>query len=207
MTERERQHESTRRRDRRIAKAVIILTAVAILAAQGRSAVYGRSNSPAPMGRIVRLDPRLDRLVPQGAAIEKIADGFTWVEGPAWDRSRGSLLFSDIPKNSVFEWREGIGARLAINPSGYTGSAPFPGREPGSNGLAFDREGRLVLCEHGDRRIARLEADGRKTTLVDRYQGKRLNSPSDLVVASNGDLYFTDPHSGCPRPSATRGKN
>ena len=195
----ERQHESTRRRDRRMAAAVVILTAVAILATQGRSAVYGRSDSHASVGRIVRLDPRLDRLVPSGAAVEKVAGGFTWVEGPAWDRSRGSLLFSDIPRNSVFEWREGIGARLAINPSGYTGAAPFAGREPGSNGLAFDPEGRLVLCEHGDRRISRLEADGRKTTLADRYDGKRLNSPNDLVFKSNGDLYFTDPPFGLPK--------
>jgi gluconolactonase len=199
MTQHERRTELTRRRDRRMATAVVIVIAVLFVAAQGRSAVYGKSNRPAPVGRIVRLDPRFDQLVPQGAALEKIADGYTWVEGPVWDRSRNSLLFSDIPSNSVFEWREGTGARLAINPSGYTGAAPFPGREPGSNGLAFDREGRLVLCEHGDRRIARLETDGRKTTLVDRYHGKRLNSPNDLVFASNGDLYFTDPPFGLPK--------
>ena len=89
--------------------------------------------------------------------------------------------------------------RLYLQPSGYTGAAPFTGREPGSNGLAFDAQGRLVLAEHGDRRIARLEPDGRKTTLADRYEGKRLNSPNDLVFASNGDLYFTDPPFGLPR--------
>ena len=90
-------------------------------------------------------------------------------------------------------------ARLAINPSGYTGATPFGGREPGSNGFAFDPQGRLVLCERGDRRISRLEIDGRKTTLAGRYDGTRLNSPNDLVFNSNGDLYFTDPPCGLPK--------
>ena len=150
-------------------------------------------------GQIVRLDPRMDRLVPRVAALEKVADGFAWVEGPVWNREGRYLLFSDIPNNSVFKWQEGPGVTLFLKPSGYTGLAPFHGREPGSNGLAFDGAGRLVMCAHGDRRIVRLEADGRRTTLADRYQGKRLNSPNDLVFTSNGDLYFTDPPFGLPR--------
>src|SRR5574341_440743 len=150
-------------------------------------------------GTIVRLDPRLDRLVPPGATLEKLADGFAWVEGPAWHRQGGYLLFSDIPNNAVFKWQEGNGISLFLQPSSYTGSAPFAGREPGANGLTFDTAGRRVLCEHGDRRMARLEADGRKTTLVERYQGKRLNSPNDAVFKSNGDLYFTDPPFGLPK--------
>ncbi|MGH9462500.1 MAG: SMP-30/gluconolactonase/LRE family protein [Vicinamibacteria bacterium] len=151
-----------------------------------------------PAIEIVRLDPRFDEIVPRDAKIEKLADGFAWVEGPAWDRKGGYLLFSDIPNNSVFKWKEGEGATLFLRPSGYTGDEPFAGREPGSNGLTFDPQGRLVLCEHGDRRISRLEADGSKTTLVDRYQGKRLNSPNDVVFKSNGDMYFTDPPFGLP---------
>jgi gluconolactonase len=119
--------------------------------------------------------------------------------GPTWHRKNSALLFSDIPNNAVMQWREGAGISQFLKPSGYSGSAPFAGREPGSNGLTFDAQGRLVLCEHGDRRIARLEADGRKTTLVDRYQGKRLNSPNDAVYRSNGDLYFTDPPFGLPQ--------
>jgi gluconolactonase len=99
----------------------------------------------------------------------------------------------------VYRWREDEGVSLYLKPSGYTGAAPFAGREPGANGLAFDSNGRLVLAEHGDRRIARLEHDGRKTTLADRYQGRRLNSPNDLVHKSNGDLYFTDPPFGLPK--------
>ena len=148
---------------------------------------------------IVRLDARFDKLVPRDAKLEKIADGFTWVEGPVWNRKGQYLLFSDIPKNSVFKWKEGEGVSLFLNPSGYTGSAPFEGQEPGSNGLTYDAAGRLVLCAHGDRRIARLEPDGRKITLADRYEGKRINSPNDLVFKSNGDLYFTDPPFGLPK--------
>jgi gluconolactonase len=151
--------------------------------------------APSPF---VRLDRRFDALVPPDAKLEKIADGFAWVEGPVWNRAGGYLLFSDIPNNSVIKWKEGEGTSLFLKPSGYTGKEPFPGREPGSNGLTFDRSGRLVLCEHGDRRITRLEADGSKTTLVDRYQGKRLNSPNDVVFKSNGDMYFTDPPFGLP---------
>jgi gluconolactonase len=157
-------------------------------------------------GKIVRFDPRLDQLLPRDATVEKVADGFAWVEGPVWNRKRGYLLFSDIPNNSIFKWQEGKGVTLFLKPSGYAGAAPFVGREPGSNGLTFDSQGRLVLCEHGDRRLTRLEADGRKTVLADRYQGKRLNSPNDLVFKSNGDLYFTDPPFGLPKTFDDPGK-
>ncbi len=177
--------------------AFLVLVAEAAEPPQGPMGTYGK---------IVRLDPRLDRLLPQDAAVGKVADGFAWVEGPVWNRREGCLLFSDIPNNSVFKWQEGQGVTLFLKPSGYTGAAPFAGREPGSNGLTFDSQGRLVLCEHGDRRITRLEADGKKTVLADRYQGKRLNSPNDLVFKSNGDLYFTDPPFGLPKTFDDPGK-
>jgi gluconolactonase len=148
---------------------------------------------------IVRHDPGFDQLVPKGAKLEKIADGFTWVEGPVWDKRERALLFSDIPANTVYRWREGEGVKPFLTPSGYSGTRPFAGKEPGSNGLTFDVNGRLVLCKHGDRQIARLEADGTFTTLADRYDGHRINSPNDLVFKSNGDLYFTDPPFGLPR--------
>jgi len=148
---------------------------------------------------IVRIDPRFDKLVPLNVKIESIANRHQWVEGPVWTRKEGYLLFSDIPTNSIFKWQEGKGESVFLKPSGYTGKAPFDGAEPGSNGLAYDREGRLVLAEHGDRRIGRLELNGKKTTLVDRYEGKRINSPNDLVFKSNGDLYFTDPPFGLPK--------
>ncbi|HET7394278.1 MAG TPA: SMP-30/gluconolactonase/LRE family protein, partial [Candidatus Binatia bacterium] len=148
---------------------------------------------------VVRFDARFDKLVPSNLKIEKIAGGHKWVEGPVWNRKEAYLLFSDIPNNSIYRWQEDRGESLFLKPSGYTGKAPFGGAEPGSNGLAFDPTGRLTLAEHGDRRIARLERSGRKTTLVDRYEGKRINSPNDLVFKSNGDLYFTDPPFGLPK--------
>jgi gluconolactonase len=158
----------------------------------------GKAGKLSASGRLVRLDPRFDRLVPPGTELEKVAGGFSWVEGPVWNRDGNSLLFSDIPGNAIIRWKEDLGTTLYLKPSGYTGKAPFAGKEPGANGLAFDAAGRLVLAEHGDRRIARLEKDGSKTTLADRYLGKRLNSPNDLVFKSNGDLYFTDPPFGLP---------
>ncbi len=182
---------------------VLALTAIGLLVTYS---AIGARDATAASDAIVRLDPRFDRLVPKDAKLEKLADGFTWVEGPIWNRTGAFLLFSDIPANSVFKWQESAGVSLFLKPSGYSGGAPFEGKEPGSNGLTFDREGRLVLCEHGDRRIARLEPDGRKTTLADRYQGKRLNSPNDLMFKSNGDLYFTDPPFGLPKAFNDPGK-
>jgi gluconolactonase len=184
---------------KRLPTLVQIVMALAIIFSLLACSASEQNTTSASFGKIIRLDPRFDKLVPQDAVLEKIADGFTWVEGPVWNRKEGYLLFSDIPNNSVFKWKEGEGITLFLKPSGYTGSAPFDGREPGSNGLTFDAQGRLVLCEHGDRRIARLEEDGSKTTLVDRYEGKRLNSPNDLSFKSNGDLYFTDPPFGLPK--------
>jgi gluconolactonase len=148
---------------------------------------------------LVRLDPALDKLVPADAVLERLSGGYVWTEGPVWDRKHGYLLFSDIPNNAIIKWQPGKGASLFLRPSGYDGSAPFTGHEPGSNGLTFDSSGRLALVQHGNRRVARIEPDGRQTTLADRYQGKRLNSPNDLVYRSNGDLYFTDPAYGLPK--------
>ena len=153
----------------------------------------------ATAARIERLDPRLDALIPPDARVEIVAEGLTWVEGPLWDPRDGSLLFSDVPRNAVFRWRRRGGVESVLRPSGYTGAGQFVGAEPGSNGLAFDPTGRLVLCQHGDRRVARRETDGTLTGLAERYEGKRLNSPNDLVYGSDGALYFTDPPFGLAR--------
>jgi gluconolactonase len=148
---------------------------------------------------IERKDPRFDKLVPKDAVIETLADGYHWTEGPVWDRAQKAVLFSDIPANVVMRWKEGGPPDVFLKSSGYLGTTPFEGREPGSNGLTFDSQSRLVLCQHGERRVARLEKDGKFTVLADHYQGKRFNSPNDLVFHSNGDLYFTDPAYGLPK--------
>ena len=150
------------------------------------------------IGEVVRLDDRINELIAPDAKIEVLASGFAWSEGPVWVRDGGYLLFSDIPRNSIMKWSEKDGLSLFMKPSGYTGLTDY-GREPGTNGLTLDHEGMLVACEHGDRRISRLTKDGGKLTLVDNYEGKRLNSPNDLIFRSNGDLYFTDPPYGLPK--------
>ena len=162
----------------------------------------GRRTQPPPSNamRIERLDPGLDRLIAPDAKIEVIGQGHDWTEGPLWIKQGRYLLFSDIPKNSIYRWKEGEGERLYLQPAGYTGKEPRGG-ETGSNGLLLDPQGRLVLCQHGDRRMARMDAplsDPKPnfTPLAVRHEGKRFNSPNDAVFRSNGDLYFTDPAYG-----------
>ncbi|HEV8147257.1 MAG TPA: SMP-30/gluconolactonase/LRE family protein [Bryobacteraceae bacterium] len=159
------------------------------------------AQTPAPrptFGRIIREAPQLDTLISASATIEVLASGMSWSEGPVWVRDGGYLLFCDIPRNSVMKWSESDGLSLFLKPSGYTGLGDYS-KEPGSNGLTLDSQGRLVSCEHGDRRVSVMTKGGGKRTLVDNYQGKRLNSPNDLVFKSNGDLYFTDPPYGLPK--------
>jgi len=156
------------------------------------------------VGSIERLDPRFDALVPPDAVIEVLAMGFAWAEGPVWvadDRGglpATSLLFSDVPHNRVHRWSAREGVSVFLEPAGFTGPSAY-GKERGSNGLALDREGRLISCEHGDRRVSRLERDGGKVTLADRWQGKRFNSPNDAAVHASGAIYFTDPPYGLPQ--------
>lgn len=144
-------------------------------------------------GRIERFDPAVDKLVAVDAAIEKLAEGIRWAEGPVWLDE--ALVFSDPPANTAYRWKPGSDAlEVFLKPSGLL--TPMPGfREPGSNGLTRDHEGRLLLCQHGERRIARYE-NGKFTSIADRYDGKRFNSPNDLAVRQNGDIYFTDPPYG-----------
>lgn len=149
--------------------------------------------SAVAVGRIERLDPAFDALIDADAKLEKLAEGFRWSEGPVW--YAGGVVFSDVPKNIAYRWKEGATtAEIFLQPSGLL--TPTPGfREEGSNGLAVDGQGRLLLCQHGERRIARYE-NGKFTSLADRFEGKRFNSPNDLAVRRSGEIYFTDPPYG-----------
>jgi gluconolactonase len=192
---------------------------VAVLAANGplskspqnflwiRSAtldVHAPEPEPPAAGRIERLDPALDAIVPRDARIEKLAEGFRFTEGPVWvtDASQpegGYLLFSDPDANTIYRYEPAGRVSVYRTKSGYTGADLGAYRQPGSNGLALDREGRLTIAEHGNRRITRLEKTGAVTVLASAFEGKRLNSPNDLVYRSDGTLYFTDPPFGLPK--------
>ena len=167
-----------------------------------KSATLDFYQAPAPgenVGEVVRLDPALDAIVPTPARVEKLATGFLFTEGPVWVRDGGYLLFSDPNDNRIYRWTPDGELSVYRTKSGYTGPDIAEYGQPGSNGLTLDREGRLTIDEHGNRRVTRLEKNGQVTVLADRYQGKRLNSPNDLVYKSDGALYFTDPPFGLPK--------
>ncbi|MFP6603559.1 MAG: SMP-30/gluconolactonase/LRE family protein, partial [Pirellulaceae bacterium] len=183
-------------------KTILSITALLFVLIPG-IAVSQNTTNFAQIGHVDRFESELDNLIAKDAKIEVLCGGFDWAEGPVWvpekeNKFGGFILFSDIPHNAVMKWQEGVGASVFMKPSGYTGVADY-GREPGSNGLALDASGQLVLCEHGDRRISVLTKGGGKRTLADRWNGKRLNSPNDLAIRSNGDIFFTDPIYGLPQ--------
>jgi gluconolactonase len=152
------------------------------------------------LGSIERLDPAINSIIKEGAVIEKLADGFEWSEGPLWVESHKMLLFSDVPTNTIHKWTEEKGSQIYLQPSGYTGTMPRGG-EPGSNGLLLNPEGKLVLCQHGDRRMAVMVAPLEDpqplfVTLADNYKNQKFSSPNDAVYDKTGNLYFTDPPYG-----------
>ncbi len=178
---------------------VLSSLAVTVTFAAAAPAPIVSLKAPYPaVGSIERLDPAMDGLIAPGAQMEKLAEGFTWSEGPVWFAAKAQLLFSDVPENRVYRWQDGDGISVFLEPSGFTGTV-YHGRERGSNGLTFDRQGRLVLCQHGDRRVARLAADGKNfETIVDRFDDRRFSSPNDLCFDRAGNLFFTDPPYGLP---------
>ena len=149
------------------------------------------------IGKIVRLDPALDNLLDKDTKIEVLASGFVWSEGPAWIKQDGGyLIFSDVPQNTIFKWSEAEGLTTFLKPSGYTGRGEYSD-EPGSNGLTINKKGEIVACEHGDRRVTAMPIAGAgKRTLADNFEGKKFNSPNDVVQHSSGAYYFTDPPYG-----------
>ncbi len=130
------------------------------------------------------LSSLFETYIHRNARLYQLGTGFEWAEGPVWFGDAGCLLFSDIPNNRIHRWTPGAGMTIFREPSNFT------------NGHTRDREGRLVSCEHGERRVSRTEYDGTVTVIADRFDGKRLNSPNDVVVKSDGTIWFTDPHYG-----------
>jgi gluconolactonase len=160
-----------------------------------------KSTSYKTTGTIERIDPSLDAIISPTATIEIIAEGFEWSEGPVWIEKHNMLLFSDVPMNTVYKWTEAKGAEVYLKPSGYTGTTPSKCKEPGSNGLTLDNEDNLVLCQHGDRQMGKMDApldkpQAKYITLANKFEGKRFSSPNDCVYNSSSELFFTDPPYG-----------
>jgi len=149
---------------------------------------------------VIRIDPAIDAIVPPNPKLWKLAEGFKFTEGPIWVPSgdSGRLLFSDPNSNTIYSYRDGE-LNVFRTPSGYAGSDIAQYGQPGSNGLTLDRQGRLTIDQHGNHRVIRVEPDGSETVLADNYEGRRLNSPNDLVYKSDDALYFTDPPFGLPK--------
>lgn len=151
-------------------------------------------------GSIERIDPALNSLISEDAEIEILASGFDWSEGPIWIEDQQALLFSDVPENKIYRWSEKDSLSIFLEPSGYLGER-MDKHEPGSNGLTLDHEGNLLLCQHGERQLGRLKGSLQDPNpqfeiLASGWEGKKFNSPNDLVVHSNGGIFFTDPPYG-----------
>ncbi|MGB7549381.1 MAG: SMP-30/gluconolactonase/LRE family protein [Terracidiphilus sp.] len=194
---------------RKLILSSMILTALALALGMGNLRA-GQARTPeavSPPGaaaasqlpaEIERLNPALAEIVPADARVETVASGFKWTEGPIWIHA-GYLLFAEIPSNSIRKLMPDGDVSIFMQPSGYLGSTPYGGPEPGSNGMTLDRAGRLTVAGHAERNVWRLESldpHATKTVLADSFEGKALNSPNDLVYGSDGSLYFTDPPYG-----------
>jgi len=160
--------------------------------------------APSGPGRIVQFDPALEKIVSTTATIEKVVGGLGFTEGPVWSSRDKALFFSDIPGNAIHKLQNGQDS--IFRGEIFKGSGYPPSFNVGPNGLTFDKEGRLIVCEHSNRQIERLEKNGTWTVIADKYEGKRLNSPNDAVVKSDGAIYFTDPPYGLAKGDADPAK-
>jgi gluconolactonase len=185
---------------------ILVLATCCLGLADWRARRQGTSASGQAPAVVERLDPAAERIIPEAPTLHKLATGYTWTEGPVWIAG-GYLLFAEIPSNTIRKVVPGRAVEIFLHPSGYLGTAPFGGREPGSNGMTLDPRGRLTVAGHGQRDVYRVESLGdpaaHRTILADEFQGRRLNSPNDLVYRSDGSLYFTDPPFGLPTQSDT----
>ena len=192
-------------------KNLFIFSFFAIIAACNNNQENKERMNYKSIGNIERFDAALDNIISANAKPEIIAEGFEWSEGPLWVEKHNMLLFSDVPMNTIYKWTEANGKEVYLKPSGYTGTEPSLCKEPGSNGLTFDNNGNLVLCQHGNRQMARMDApldkpEAKFTTLADKYNGKRFSSPNDAVYNSAGELFFTDPPYGLQTQDDTDAK-
>lgn len=182
-------------------KRFSILRSIRLVALIGVIASAAHAAERKTIGEVERLDPAFDTLVPADAKLEIIAEGFDWSEGPLWIPADGGfLIFADIPPNKLHRWDAKHGLQDYLFPAGYTGPS-LRGGEQGTNGSILDANGLLVLCQHGDRRLARMLAPLDKPqpkfqTVAGKYDGKRFNSPNDATLHSSGAIYFTDPPYG-----------
>jgi gluconolactonase len=182
-------------------KFIIALLIIANLVACNNTNSNKENKMYRAIGSIEKYDDDLDSIISPTTTAEIIAEGFEWSEGPLWIEKHNMLLFSDVPMNTVYKWTEEKGKEVYLKPSGYTGTTPSKCKEPGSNGLTLDNEGNLVLCQHGDRQMGRMDAPldkpaAKYISLAGKYNGKRFNSPNDCVYNSSGELFFTDPPYG-----------
>ncbi|MBD1391305.1 SMP-30/gluconolactonase/LRE family protein [Neiella sp. HB171785] len=181
-------------------RSLLLAAVTAVMALTGcQQTTHVASDQP----RIEIIDEQALQFVSETTQIEVLAEGFEWTEGPVWVQSQNALLFSDVPENVIYQWRPGVGVTEFLRPSGSSGVYADASKQ-GSNGLALDMTGQLLLCQHGDRRVSRLaapfeQAEPNYQTLASLYQGKRFNSPNDLTVGKNGQIWFTDPPYGLPQ--------
>ncbi|PZX51355.1 SMP-30/gluconolactonase/LRE family protein [Algoriphagus chordae] len=185
----------------RISSFLLLLsTSLACTGPKNNTEALSVGSSYKTVGSVLRVDSVVNSLIPEGAEIEVLASGFEWSEGPLWLADQNALLFSDVPTNKIWKWTEKDSLTLFLEPSGYLGTETNK-KEPGSNGLALDAEGNLILCQHGERRIAKMNATltapkADFTSIVSDFEGARFNSPNDLVINKSGQLFFTDPPYG-----------
>ena len=182
-------------------RSFAILCLISLFACSNNNSEKKVDSQNKSIGSIERLDPALDNIISSDAKPEIIAEGFEWSEGPLWIEKHNMLLFSDVPMNTIYKWTEEKGKEVYLKPSGYTGTTPSVCKEPGSNGLTLDKNGNLVLCQHGDRQMGKMDApldkpEAKFISLANNYKGKRFSSPNDAVFNSAGELFFTDPPYG-----------
>ena len=177
-------------------KSSFVLTIRAFAAGCSKTSPETEAPKTAFVGSVVRLDAALDRIVPTSFGVEKLAGDFQFIEGPLWRPDGNGLWFSDVVGNVVRQWSPEGKVLEILRPGGYDKSDAPAGSFIGPNGMIADKDGAVLLCQHGNRRIVRISKDRKVTPLLEKFEGKRFNSPNDLVYRSDGSLYFTDPPYG-----------